>query len=334
MSLRRTLLSCTKQLRRESRAYSTKKLNNSEIISKRNEIFAKEKARQFALVSRIEKIQVDYKGIPEACTLLMNKDLSTPFNCAMHINELTMKRSVLALVNGQPCDMHSPIRGDCTIEFLHFRDEECSLANMAYWRSGSFLLGYVMERAFKDEYDVNLCSFPKPNVRSGSFIYDMDLDLPDWKPSATELNCLSRIGGKLHYEDWKFERLDVDASVALKMFEDNRFKTEQIPSIASQSADGSSVTVYRLQDHVDITRGPLISSTDLLARFTVTAIHDIESPDLGKLKRVQGVSYPKQLPLHSWAYERIEERGRILNNAPIPTTQKDSAPAAVDANGS
>ena len=39
----------------------------------------------------------------------------------------------------------------------------------------------------------------------------------------TELNCLSRIGGQLGHCDIKFERLEVDASVAAKIFEDNRF---------------------------------------------------------------------------------------------------------------
>ena len=38
----------------------------------------------------------------------------------------------------------------------------------------------------------------------------------------TELNCLSAIGFKLQCYDIKFEPLEVDASVALTMFEDNR----------------------------------------------------------------------------------------------------------------
>lgn len=40
-------------------------------------------ARQKSLVSRLEKIEVEHKGAPEDCTLLMNKGISTPFNCAM-----------------------------------------------------------------------------------------------------------------------------------------------------------------------------------------------------------------------------------------------------------
>ena len=54
-----------------------------------------------------------------------------------------------------------------------------------------------------------------------------------------------------------------------------RYKTAQIPQIAAQSSTGSTVTVYRLGDHVDITRGPLISTTQQLGRFSVTAVSDI-----------------------------------------------------------
>jgi len=303
--------------------YSTSQLSNEAARQKRCQLFGQEKARQLALLTRIEKIEVRHIGPPENCTLLMNKDLSTPFNCAMHIQELLMTRSVLALVNGQPFDMHRPLTSNCQLQFLHFRDEDPSLCNEVFWRTGSFLLGYIFDRAFKNEHFVELCSFPRPDVQSGSFIYDMDLKLANWKPTLAELNCLSRIAGKLQGEDTMFERLDIDASLALKMFEDNRFKTLHIPQIAAQSSTGSTVTVYRLKDHVDITRGPLISSTQQLARFNVTAIHDIESRDYGHLQRVQGIAIPRQLPIHFWSYDLLCKRGSQLNQtAPIPTMLK------------
>ncbi|KAK2186710.1 hypothetical protein NP493_193g03012 [Ridgeia piscesae] len=250
-----------------------------------------------ALITRIEKVQVVHHGPPEDCTLLMNKDLSTPFSVAMHIGELLMTRSVVALVNGEPWDMHKPFTEDCELQFLHFKDDQPDIPNQVFWRSCSFILGSILERAFKEEIHVELCSFPRPNVRSGSFVYDADLKLPDWKPTSAELNCLSRIGAKLQHDDIRFERLDVDISVALKMFQDNRFKILQIPSIAAQSPSGNSVPVYRMGDHVDITRGPLMSSTQHIARYSVTTVSDIDSPDFGRLKRIQGLAIPKQLPV-------------------------------------
>ena len=62
---------------------SSRNLTNSEVRKKRNALFDEEKNRQLSFVKRIEKIQVEYKGPPEDCTLLMNKNLSTPYNCAM-----------------------------------------------------------------------------------------------------------------------------------------------------------------------------------------------------------------------------------------------------------
>ena len=45
------------------------------------------------------------------------------------INEFVTKRSILALINGQPWDMHRPLEEDCELEFLHMLDEECELQN-------------------------------------------------------------------------------------------------------------------------------------------------------------------------------------------------------------
>ena len=66
-------------------AYSTQKLTNAAVRQKRVEMFENEMRRQVALVTRIEKIKVEYEGLPEKCTLIMNKGLSTPFNCAMRM---------------------------------------------------------------------------------------------------------------------------------------------------------------------------------------------------------------------------------------------------------
>lgn len=41
---------------------------------------------------------------------------------------------------------------------------------------------------------------------------------------------------------------------AEEMFSDNEFKLKQIPDIASKSASGNTVTLYKAGDHVDISR--------------------------------------------------------------------------------
>ncbi|XP_052804823.1 39S ribosomal protein L39, mitochondrial-like [Mya arenaria] len=284
------------------------KLTNTEVRKKRNAIFDEEKQRQReAFVKRVEKITVDYSGPPENVTLLMNKDISTPYNCAMHVHEYLMKRSVVALVNGQPWDMHRPLEENCSLEFKHMLEVDTKLVNEVFWRSGAFALGHVLETAFKDDVYVELCSFPKVPVQYGCFAYDVDLKLPDWKPTQRELTGLGMVGGRLWGHNWDIERLDVDASVALKMFADNRFKSDQIPDIAAKS-DHNRVIIYRMGDHIDITKGPLIANTSQFYRFQVTAIHQISSQRYGSLQRVQAIALPSALMMHWWSWELLCER--------------------------
>ncbi|XP_014771263.1 39S ribosomal protein L39, mitochondrial [Octopus bimaculoides] len=302
--------------------YCSQKKNPAEIRKRQNELFDEEKKRQLSFFKRIEKIRVEHVGAPEDCTLIMNKGLSTPFNCAMHIAELLMKRSVVACVNGQIWDMHRPLVEDCQLSFLHFKEDDCQEVNRAFWRSCSFILGYVLMSAFKDDYHVELCRFPSPNVKSGSFVYDADLNLPNWKPTLRELYALSSIGSKLQYQDYRFEPLTVNEQTAREMFQHNRFKLQQIPSIASQSSTGDSINLYRVGDHIDISQGPMISSTAHLCRFSLTAIHNIECPDYGKLQRVQGVAIPNQFWLHQWTYNLLEKQSQKLNWCTYPNVRK------------
>lgn len=44
---------------------------------------------------------------------------------------------------------------------------------------------------------------------------------------------------KLSMASHRFERLEVDASLALEMFSDNSYKRTQIPQIAAQSSSGN-----------------------------------------------------------------------------------------------
>ena len=47
-----------------------------------------------------------YVGVPEEAVMIMNRNVSTPFNVAQHVSEMLCSRSALALVNDQLWDMH------------------------------------------------------------------------------------------------------------------------------------------------------------------------------------------------------------------------------------
>nr|CAG4649530.1 EOG090X0A3R [Scapholeberis mucronata]SVE93762.1 EOG090X0A3R [Scapholeberis mucronata] len=300
-------------------AHSTKPtLRNQEIRNKRVSIFEKELHRQQALIPRLEKVEVTYQGFnDETTTLVMNKGVSTPYNCAQHLSESVVRRSILAEVNGEVWDMHRPLLSDCTLKLLNMKpdnQQHANLVNKTFWRSCSFILGNVIEDSFNEDVLVTLHSFPPANVRSGSFVHDVHLNLDSWVPTKNDLRQIAASFQKFVRGDHFIQRLDVGASLALEMFEDNVFKSEQIPHIATKSESGSSVTVYRVGDHIDISRGPMIASSVFVGRCSMASIHKLDSG----LYRFQGVALPTDININPFAFGILESRAKKLNPARIP----------------
>ena len=60
------------------------RLSPAELIEMRNDLFNKEKTRQLSLTPRTEKIEVKHVGKTDPGTVfVMNKNVSTPYSCAM-----------------------------------------------------------------------------------------------------------------------------------------------------------------------------------------------------------------------------------------------------------
>jgi len=98
------------------------------------------------------------------------------------------------------------------------------------------------------------------------------------------------------------------------MFKDNPHKSSQIPDIAVHNEQ--RVTLYRAGDHIDISKGPMISNSSLIGRCTVASVHKLNTS--GNLYRFQGVALPKEIHLNHFAYSVLEDRAKNLNTARIP----------------
>ncbi|XP_070551421.1 large ribosomal subunit protein mL39-like [Ptychodera flava] len=285
------------------------KLTNAEVSARQSHLFENEKQRQLSLVTRIEKIRVKLLDKNNSCTLIMNKGLSTPYNVAMHLNKLYRDRSALALVNGEVWDMLRPLTEDCEVELLHFKCDKPQEVNKAYWRSCSHMLGAIIASAFKDDFFVDLVRAPDVPVTAGCFCYDVDLHMDDWSPTLQELMCLSQDAFKMQEKELPFERLAVDTNLALEIFQDNRFKKKQITESGK-----STTTLYRCGDFVDVSDGPMVTSTRFATNFSITAVHNIKSShsEHGKLQRFQGVALPSDFRrIHHTVLTPIENRAKI-----------------------
>ncbi|XP_032909297.1 39S ribosomal protein L39, mitochondrial [Catharus ustulatus] len=304
-------------LRAGSRYISTpafSRLTPDEVVRMRNELFTKEKERQLSLHPRIEKIEVKYTGkLHSGSVFVMNKALSTPYNCAMHLSEWHCKNSVLALVDGEIWDMYRPLTKSCEIQFLTFKDEDPEEVNKAYWRSCAMIMACVLKRAFKDEYSVSLVKAPEVPVISGAFCYDVVLDnkLNDWKPTKDNFSSLTRDAKKLIHQDLPFETLHVEAKVAHEMFQHNKYKMEMIERKASQNMEGI-VPLHRFGDFVDVSEGPHIPRTSFCFQYEITAAHNLRTDQSELIRRFQGVSLPVRLKAHHTVWHKLLERSKKL----------------------
>jgi len=194
-------------------------LSKAEARKRRSQLFDQEKQRQKSELGRIEKIEVKYKSVEDEIIMVMNRNISTPYDCARHISEGVSKMSAIASVDGQVWDMHRPFTGDCELQLVTMQSPWIRAANYAFWRTCSLILGAVADSAFKDHINVHLHSFPIPAITSGSFTYDVFIDLPDWRPTDSELRAMSALFVKFSNRELLLERLEVPCSIALDMFQ-------------------------------------------------------------------------------------------------------------------
>lgn len=194
-------------------------LSKAEARKRRNQLFDEEKKRQRSELGRIEKIEVTYKSVEDEVVMMMNRNISTPYDCAKHISESVTRTSAIAMVDGQVWDMHKPFTGSCEVQLVTMQTPWTRAVNSAFWRTCSLILGAVADSAFKDHVEVHLHSFPSPVIESGSFIYDVFVDLPEWQPTDAELRAMSALFVKLSNRELPLERLEVPRTVALEMFQ-------------------------------------------------------------------------------------------------------------------
>lgn len=303
-------------------------LSPAELTEMRNDLFNKEKSRQLSLTPRTEKIEVKHVGKTDPGTVfVMNKNISTPYSCAMHLSEWYCKKSILALVDGQPWDMYKPLTKSCEIKFLTFKDPDPREVNKAYWRSCAMMMGCVLERAFKDDYVVSLVRVPDVPVIAGAFCYDVALDkrLDEWMPTKENLRSFTKDAHTLIYRDLPFETLEVDAKVALEIFQHNKYKVDFIEEKASQNPE-RIVKLHRIGDFIDVSEGPLIPRTSVCFQYEVSAVHNLPRSQPSLVRRFQGLSLPIHLRAQFTIWDKLLERSRKMVTEDEITQTESTAP--------
>lgn len=75
-------------------------------------------------------------------------------------------------------------------------------------------------------------------------------NLPEWTPTENELRILSANMIKMAQKSYHFDRLAVSKELALNIFQDNKFKKEQVPNIAQQSIGNHLFNIFYILNSV------------------------------------------------------------------------------------
>ncbi|VDK81243.1 unnamed protein product [Dibothriocephalus latus] len=281
----------------------------------------------------VQRIDVAFTGFPKSDAVLsMAKGVSTPYDCAKHLSQLLRDRSVLALVNGMPYDMHRPLTCECELDFIHFKDihHDPTPANLAFWRSSQVLLAAALVSSFRKEYELSVLDFPQTSLESGSFVVDVRLKAPpsapqiaDWKPAPQDLRAISERAQRIANASLPFEVVETSASQTATILEDPQ-RMQVLAAEATAEAASKSFSLYRLGDYVQVYPGPpLIASSGLIGRFSLTSMKC-----LGRLSpafcgpaenenqmvyRAQGIGMPTAFLTHFTTFDILMRRARETN---------------------
>jgi threonyl-tRNA synthetase len=197
------------------------------------------------------------------------------------------KKTIAAVVNGNPVDLYTPVTGDAEFKIITFESRE---GRDIFWHSTSHLMAQAVKRLFPKAK----CAIG-PSIDNG-FYYDFDVD----PISADDLVRIENEMKKIVAENLPIRREELSHGDAVRLFRDlgEDYKVEMIEDLGA-----AMVSIYRQGEFVDLCRGPHLESTSLIRAFKLTTVAGAywrgdESKKM--LQRIYGTSYPDKKSLDDY----------------------------------
>ena len=205
------------------------------------------------------------------------------------------KSACAAKIDGQVCDLRTPIEKDCSLEILTFDTAE---GKHAYWHTTSHIMAQAVMRLYPGtKFSIG------PAIENG-FYYDFDLEQP---LSTEDLPAIEEEMKKIIKENLPLERFELPPEEAEKLMADQPYKEELI---AEHAGKGENISFYKQGDFTDLCAGPHLMSTGMVKAVKLTAITGAYWRGDAKnkmLTRVYGIAFPKQ--------SMLEEHLQMLEEA-------------------
>ena len=205
------------------------------------------------------------------------------------------KSACAAKIDGEVCDLRTPIEKDCSLEILTFDTAE---GKHAYWHTTAHIMAQAVMRLYPGtKFSIG------PAIENG-FYYDFDMEQP---LSTEDLPKIEAEMKKIIKEDLPLERFALPAEKAKELMAGQPYKEELIEEHAGK---GEDISFYKQGDFTDLCAGPHLVSTGMVKAVKLTAITGAYWRGDAKnkmLTRVYGISFPKQ--------SMLEEHLQMLEEA-------------------
>ena len=211
------------------------------------------------------------------------------------------KSACAARVDGQVCDLRTPLDKDCQLEILTFDDKD---GKHAFWHTAAHIMAQAIQHLYPEaHFGIG------PALETGWYY-----DVGGVKPfTPDQFAAIEAEMKKIAKEDLPIEKRIVSLEEARSIFAGQPYKLELLEEYAEK---GWELSIYKQGDFTDLCAGPHLMSTGAVkaARLTqATSAYWRGDSSRDTLCRVYGVAFPKASQLEEYLQQQEEARKRDHN---------------------
>ena len=205
------------------------------------------------------------------------------------------KSACAARIDGEVCDLRTPLTKDCSLEILTFDDPD---GKHAFWHTAAHVMAQAVQHLFPEaKFGIG------PALENGWY-YDIkvgrSLSTADFEAIEAEMK-------KLVKADEPIVRRTITVEEGREIFAGQDYKLELLEEYA---AKGWELSIYTQGDFTDLCAGPHLMSTGMLKAVKLTkvaAAYWRADASRDSLDRLYGIAFPKA--------SMLEEHLKMLEEA-------------------
>ena len=224
---------------------------------------------------------------------------TTAADVAKQLGAGLYKSACVCRIDGEVCDLRTPLEKDCKLEIVTFDEKD---GKKAFWHTSSHVLAQAVKRLFPNaKFAIG------PAIDSG-FYYDFDVDKPF---SPDDLEKITAEMKKIVKEGFAVEKFMLQPDEAVKLLEDMN-EPYKVELCREHSDKGEPISFYKQGEFTDLCAGPHLMTVANIKAIKLTACTGAywrgDSKN-NQLCRVYGVSFPKA--------SMLEEHLKMLEEAKL-----------------